>query len=342
MALPSGYTQLEYIESNGSQYIDTGFGSTRGWTAEFDWMFTVSPVSEQDIIGSVLISGSTYYREYVLCRDNQWSLGHYSNYAYSGSAAANTKYSIKASTVSGNGYLTVNGTQVHKFTTTYQSHAAHNVYVFAMNVSGAEGFASGRLSYLRLRDQNGTLVRNYIPCKNASGVAGLWDDVNSKFYGSAGSEPFVAGTILDPMAPHDGHNTNVGNVAREIEGGTALIGGVLRETKSGLVLVNGVVREIAFGSSEATVTITGSGSSFYLYLTIDGTTYDTAATVVVPVGTIISCYARRSSGNGSVVLNGTTVASGRPASYEYEVTGNVTIKLTYSSYSTAKIEITEE
>ena len=50
----------------------------------------------------------------------------------------------------------------------------------------------------------------------------------------------------DPMAPHDGHNTNIGNVAREIERATALIGGVVRKIENGLALVNGVSREIAF------------------------------------------------------------------------------------------------
>lgn len=101
-------------------------------------------------------------------------------------------------------------------------------------------------------------------------------------------------------------------------------------------------REIEFVGGEATVNITGSGNATYLYLTVDGTKYTSANTVVVPVGTIISCYARRSYGNGSILLNGTTVASGNPANYDYEVTGNVTIKMTYSSYGNATIEITEE
>lgn len=148
----------------------------------------------------------------------------------------------------------------------------------------------------------------------------------------------------DPMSPRDGHNTNVGQVAREILGGTVKINGVAGELKSGLVLVGGVAKEIEF---VATVSITGSGSLTVLYITIDGTKHTSADTVVVPVGTIISCFAKHSYGNGYISLNGVTVASGtdasgNAASYEYEVTGNVTIKMTYSNYGGATIEITEE
>lgn len=148
----------------------------------------------------------------------------------------------------------------------------------------------------------------------------------------------------DPMAPHDGHNTNIGNVAYEIEGMTANVGGVAREVAGGIALVNGVAREIELvgGVVDASITITGSGNTSYLYLTIDGRKHTSAGSLEVPVGTVISCYASRSSGSASIVLNGTTVASGRPARYDYEVTGNATIKLTYSSYSTSKIEITEK
>lgn len=158
---------------------------------------------------------------------------------------------------------------------------------------------------------------------------------------TSGSDP------NDPMAPRDGHNTNVGNAAREIEGGTVKINGVAGELKSGLVLVSGVAKEIEFVGGDATVNITGSGNATSLYITIDGTKHTSAGTVVVPVGTIISCYARNSYGNEYIRLNGATVASGTTASggaasYEHEVTGNVTIKMTYSSYSDATIEITEE
>lgn len=195
--LPDDYAQLEYIESTGTQYIDTGFGSTAGWKSELGWKFTKEPSSEQDIIAAVYQSGSTYWREYVIAKNNQWALGHYSNSAYSGSVKANVKYDIEASTVSGNGYLNINGSQIFKYTTTFNAHTAHNVYVFAMNYKSAEGFATGRLYYLRLYDHNGTLIRNFVPCMNPDGIVGLYDTVGGTFYPNNGTGEFVAG---EPVA----------------------------------------------------------------------------------------------------------------------------------------------
>lgn len=50
----------------------------------------------------------------------------------------------------------------------------------------------------------------------------------------------------DPMAPHDGHNTNIGNVAYEINGATARMNGVGYKVASGMTRVNGVAMEIKF------------------------------------------------------------------------------------------------
>lgn len=148
----------------------------------------------------------------------------------------------------------------------------------------------------------------------------------------------------DPMSPRDGHNTNVGQVAREILGGTVKINGVARELESGLVLVGGVAREIEFAGGEVTVKITASISdASQMYVTINGIKYTSSITVDVPVGTVVSCYAKRSyNGLASIKVNGGQVASGATAKYDYEVTGNVEIKMTFDLMSASSIDITEE
>ena len=70
-------------------------------------------------------------------------------------------------------------------------------------------------------------------------------------------------------------------------------------TLQGLTIPEGVVTQIADASgrvlwkqapSEATVTITGNGYSSAT-ATINGVTYNTATTLVVPIGTVITCFA---------------------------------------------------
>ena len=47
---------------------------------------------------------------------------------------------------------------------------------------------------------NGTLVRDMIPCKDPDGNIGMYDTVNAVFYGNAGTGEFVAGEIADTTA----------------------------------------------------------------------------------------------------------------------------------------------
>ena len=57
-ALPSGYTQLAFLESSGTQYIDTGvvFGKTNGFSVTSQ---IVAPVNNQIVCGSRVDGGDT-------------------------------------------------------------------------------------------------------------------------------------------------------------------------------------------------------------------------------------------------------------------------------------------
>ena len=89
---------------------------------------------------------------------------------------------------------------------------------------------------------NGTLIRDFIPCKNASGVIGLWDDVNGVFYQNAGSGTFDAGEL--PKA----HKVCINGIGYSATKVTMLIDGTERKAKKGRVLVNGTGYDIPFSS----------------------------------------------------------------------------------------------
>lgn len=139
------------------------------------------------------------------------------------------------------------------------------------------------------------------------------------------------------------HNTLIGSTTGEIEGGTALIGGVLREIESGLVLAGGVAREIEFASEKQcvlTISLAGaygsaSGAKNYAYVTINGKKYTSAASVEVPEGTQVTCFAKATGAGVTAIikLNDTTVKSGKYTSIEYihTVTKNTRYEL-YAPY----------
>lgn len=85
------------------------------------------------------------------------------------------------------------------------------------------------------------LIRDFIPCKNASGEVGLWDDVNSVFYGNAGTGAFIAGEI-----PSATHKTLVNGTAYEVKGGKCLVNGTVYNIKKGRTLIDGTGYDINF------------------------------------------------------------------------------------------------
>ena len=79
-----------------------------------------------------------------------------------------------------------------------------------------------------------------------------------------------------------------------------------------------------------TLTITGSGNVDNCYLTISGKKYYSAATIDVPVGTVVTCYGKTSSFT-QVNLNGTQVSysQGTTTTYKYSAKKNAKIDLNY-------------
>ena len=152
------------------------------------------------------------------------------------------------------------------------------------------------------------------------------------------------------------HKTLVGGTAYEVSGGKTLVGGTAYSIKNGKTLVGGTVYEVGFAPDTVTITITGSSGEYYVSVGIDGTTYWSATTIEVPVGTVVECWVNSDDRyylKASVSVNGEEVASSLeqdvPITYLYTVTCNTTINLNddYRSNSMAKgysgtITITEE
>ena len=212
--------------------------------------------------------------------------------------------------------------------------------LFTYSNSGNAGSKTSMTLYSCKIYDGTALIHSYTPCSNASGTVGLWDEVSGAFHGDAAGGAFTAGPVVDPMTPHDGHNTNIGGVAREIDVMTVNIGGVAREVKSGTVLIDGVVREISLSSGPYEVSVEwypggeSSYSSTYWPITVGGQLVTVGDVLVVDDGTTITAGARTPNSiyaDSRVYMNGAKVAGGtslnKTYSYTFEVTGPVTIQL---------------
>lgn len=233
MSLPSGYKRLEYIQSSGAQYIDTGIiGSydTRV-TADFEILSIGS--------GTVFVFGSQANNDVRFCLGitsaGVFRSDYGTEYISGPSAATGTKYTADKN----RNVCTINGTAINSNAQTFTG--TTNIYLFARSYSSLS-YASLKMYGCKIYS-NDVLMRDFIPCKNASGVAGMWDDVNSVFYGNAGSGTFAAGpeTIGSNRVLVDakGYAAN---------SGTVLINGMVYHLKKSRGLLNGMGYDIPFDS----------------------------------------------------------------------------------------------
>ncbi len=193
MSLPGGYTKLTYIQSSGTQYINTGYNPNN----------TTRVVMDAQITSSIV---STSYPVYFGCNTDiyfrcmkgssaitlNWEYG--STYSQ-GWDMSNNGFN-KRRVIDANGKdCTVDGVTKSYSAQTFSLPIP--LFLLAANVnSEVKYLTNARLYSCKIYD-NGALVRDFIPCKNASSVVGLWDDVNGKFYANAGSGTFAAGPATE-------------------------------------------------------------------------------------------------------------------------------------------------
>ena len=189
-SLPDGYTEVEYIESSGTQWIDTGVTPTTNTKMQYKFrpLATVSSVtmflgnrsSSTNIYGLALYSTGRF-RSYV--RYNSGSYVTTSNNFYNTS----TDYNLEV----GNLYIKNLDTGANVVTGTTQTTV--NTGTIKLNNHGNSTYSKIRTYRLKIYDGS-TLIRDFVPCiNNTTNKAGLYDLVNDTFYGNSGSGNFTAG-----------------------------------------------------------------------------------------------------------------------------------------------------
>ena len=184
--LPDGYKQIEYIESSGTQYIDTGFKPNQNTRFEVDMNITNTNCHVFGARTSYLNKAFVLY-----WASNSGFCIQMADSDFNGGTFDTTKR-YKVTMTSSQLFLDDN-LQVSYSVGDFQ--CEQNAWLMSCYSSSASEYARGKLYSAKIYDGN-TLVRNFIPCKNPSEVVGMYDLVNSKFYGNSGSGSFIAGSEL--------------------------------------------------------------------------------------------------------------------------------------------------
>ena len=199
--LPSGYTRLQYIESTGTQYIDTGMASTNVNNVKAKISFTNLGTLNY-ILGTRPSSGATTALGYILYSSTHSGITMYpGGWPEQGKSdvVVNNVYDIEASLGVPNivpNILQVDGIEFVSYNHPLPT-GDKSIYIFALhsNNDSGEYFARARLYSMSLYNDS-ELVANYIPARKISDNAiGVYDTVSGQFFTNAATsgDDFTAG-----------------------------------------------------------------------------------------------------------------------------------------------------
>lgn len=192
--LPYGYTQLEYLESTGTQYIITDF-STESTNIKLETSINWTNTTTRQIMGS---NGGKFFGVV----NGYWQFGHAGTTLSSIVANTNTWYDIEflttqTSSTALTNTLTVNGIQA-SYSRTY-SQAERSFILMSLGDTGSivSTAYNARCKIKRTKIYlNEILTRDFVPCKNSSNVIGMYDIVSGQFFANNGTGAFIAGTEI--------------------------------------------------------------------------------------------------------------------------------------------------
>ena len=199
--LPNEYQEVEYIESTGTQYIDTGYCPYKTKT-EVKFKYTGSSnVSGVYILASWTSNNRYYPVSYTGTingsRYNQFRTANktniYTNLGAYDSEVHSVIYNDEENKVYFDNILKTTVTDLDTPNT-------NSIYLFAMHGStGAENSSSCRIFSVKLMDKiTNTIARNFIPCyRKSDNEIGMYDLVNNVFYTNAGTGVFLMGTEVN-------------------------------------------------------------------------------------------------------------------------------------------------
>lgn len=199
MSLPSGYKRLEYIQSSGTQYVDTGVSAPSGFQADIDFkLASLSTTSTNDAIIGAHNDSAPYSRNYFAAKAAGFEVGVGEAYLQGEVPTTNERYMVDVSTVYSDIHLVVNSVE-HSLTTDISAtdeHSANTLYLLWCH-GGSEWFSKCACKLYACRIYaSDKLVRDFIPCISDTDEVGLWDDVNGVFYDNAGTGTFTAGPVI--------------------------------------------------------------------------------------------------------------------------------------------------
>ena len=195
--LPQGYTELQYIESSGTQYVDTGIKPNQDTQVAARLMLLSSTTAY--LFGARGNNDENFNNRYgILYTGDQLFRSDYNTGngpTFPPDLTPNVAYPItKNKNMCAMGDYSVTSPQG-----VFQS--PYDMLIGCVNEGGSPAYFSSLRIYSFSIFADGEICREYVPAINPNGEIGLYDLVNDQFYGNAGSGSFTAGPEVPPPDP---------------------------------------------------------------------------------------------------------------------------------------------
>lgn len=188
---PDGYQRVEYIESTGTQYIDTGVNAKDTLSFEIGCTY-----SDNTVIG-VQDNNSEAKCLAVAGTSKEYWVRFLSNGGYNFGVSLDYQNTYTISITADKACLYHNGGKAEISYQIMTNSVNYPLYIFARNINGsASSFSNIKLYSCKIYD-NGKLVRNFIPCyRKDDEVIGLLDIVSGVFFTNQGTGKFSKGADI--------------------------------------------------------------------------------------------------------------------------------------------------
>ena len=212
--LPLGYTEVEYLEGTGTQYIDTGYIPNNN--SEIEIVCNSGGVQGTNLFGyrnasanSKNITITTSSTGTTVFYTNDFNNSNYNTYRYNFESNANQILKIKLSKSERSVYNT-SGTLLGGNSVSCPDVFTCDSTAYLMNVAGTPFFTQcfkGKVYSCKISEA-GVLIRNFIPCLDSNNRPCMYDKVEGKPYYNVGTDEFSYGKKIYGVEYLESSTTN--------------------------------------------------------------------------------------------------------------------------------------
>ncbi|MCM1294743.1 MAG: hypothetical protein NC311_04235 [Muribaculaceae bacterium] len=196
-AIEPTYTRLEYLESDGRQYIDTGIIPTGTMSFEIK---TYVAVSNATSTGHVPLGARTHINSqewyYQISTFNKF-LNGYMGYGPAKTIDGHLRFRDINVISLINGLYTINQDYTYQYDIyEFPSEFKNTLYMFRLNSKDSNTVApdwfTGKIYYVKIWDGD-KMLRDYIPVLDSDGIPSMYDRVSGRFFYNLGTGQFRYG-----------------------------------------------------------------------------------------------------------------------------------------------------